>query len=246
MPRPFVEHYDAIYVDKDYGADIAAFEALANSIAGKRVLEIGAGTGNHTVLLAPRVRELACLEIDADFSAVLAAKLESARLPNVTRYACPLEELPSYGFDAAAAFFHVLNYIAPEAMETFLASLAARLNSGAPFVADLWNGAAALRDPPREERREKRAGATRVLQHIRPRLDGARRMVTLDYAISLDGPDGAKSFAEQLQLHLWLQEELAQLLRKTGFSDVGFFDYRRPATPASDQSWRLWLRARRA
>lgn len=246
MPRPFVLHYDAIYADKDYGGDLEVLEAYAGPLKGKRLLEIGAGTGNHTLRLAPKVAALACLEIDPDFSEVLADKLATAALPNVTRYACRLQELPAKEFDAAAAFFHVLNYIGPGEMETFLASLAARLRPGAPVVADLWNGAAALQDPPREERREKRSAAGNVTQHIRPELDRDRRMVTLNYDITLEKAGLAQSFRERLDLFLWLQEELATLLRKAGFTDVNFFDYRSWREPATDRSWRLWLRARRA
>jgi SAM-dependent methyltransferase len=246
MPRPFVQHYDAIYADKDYAGDLEVLEAYAGPLAGKSLLELGAGTGNHTLRLAPRVASLACVEIDPDFYEVLALKLAAASLPNVTRYACRLQELPASGFDAAAAFFHVLNYIGPSEMEAFLASLAARLRPGAPVVADLWNGAAALLDPPREERREKRSAAGRVTQHIRPELDRDRRMVALDYDISLEKVGVTQSFRERLVLFLWLKEELAALLRKAGFADVRFFDYRSWREPATDRSWRLWLIARRA
>ena len=246
MPRPFALHYDAIYADKEYGGDIEVLEAYAGPLAAKRLLELGAGTGNHTLRLAPRVAALACLEIDPDFSEILAAKLAAAALPNVSRYACRLQELPASGFDAAAAFFHVLNYIGPGEMEIFIASLAGRLRSGASFVADLWNGAAALRDPPREERREKRSAAGRVTQHIRPELDRDRRMVTLNYDISLEKAAVTQTFRERLVLFLWLREELDTLLCKAGFTDVRFFDYRSWREPATDRSWRVWLLARRA
>jgi predicted O-methyltransferase YrrM len=246
MPRPFVQHYDAVYADKDYASDIEVLEAYAGPLAGKSLLELGAGTGNHTLRLAPRVATLVCLEIDPDFSEVLATKLAAAALPNVTRCACRLQELPAKEFDAAAAFFHVLNYIGPGEMEAFLASLAARLKPGAPVVADLWNGAAALQDPPREERREKRSAAGRVTQQIRPELDRDRRMVTLTYDISLEKAGVTQSFRERLVLFLWLKEELATLLHGAGFTDVRFFDFRSWHVPATDRSWRLWLIARRA
>lgn len=246
MPRPFVQHYDAIYADKDYGSDIEVLEAYAGALGGRSLLEIGAGTGNHSLRLSPLVASLVCLEIDPDFSEVLAAKLAAAALPNVTRHACRLQDLAARGFDAAVAFFHVLNYIGPEEMEGFLAALAARLKPGAPFVADLWNGAAALQDPPREDSREKRSAAGRVVQRIRPEFDRDRRMVTLNYDISLETASGAQAFRERLELHLWLREELGVLLRHAGFADVSFFDYRSWREPATDRSWRLWLRARRA
>jgi SAM-dependent methyltransferase len=246
MPRPFVQFYDSIYADKAYDSDITVFESFAGPLAGKRLLEVGAGTGNHSVRLAPKVAELACLEIDPDFSEVLAAKLATMALPNVTRHACRLQELSASGFDAAAAFFHVLNYIGAGEMDAFLEALAARLNPGAPFVTDLWNGAAALCDPPREERREKRSGTVRVMQHIKPELDRDRRMVALNYDISLDQAGAAQSFQERLVLFLWLQDELAALLENAGFEDVRYFDYRSPHLRADAQSWRLWLCANRS
>ncbi len=247
MARPFVQHYDAIYADKDYDSDIAAFEGLAGPAAlkGKRVLEIGAGTGNHSLRLAPKVANLVCLEVDPDFSEALAAKLSAAALPNVVRHACRLQELPAQDFDAAAAFFHVLNYIGPGELQSFFDALSQRLKPGAPFIADLWNGAAALHDPPLEELREKIAGAARVVQRIRPDLDRDRRMVTLNYDISLERDGTVQAFRERLVLFLWLREELAAMLGKAGFTDIAFQDFRSYREPATARSWRLWLRARR-
>lgn len=142
MPRPFATHYDALYADKDYGKDVADFRALLGDrpLSGLRLLEIGAGTGSHTVRLAPEVAELVSVEIDPDFAALLRARLASGAFPHVTTFAGRVEELPARPFDAAAAFFHVLNYVPRASMPGFLEAIARRLVPGAPFVADLWNG----------------------------------------------------------------------------------------------------------
>lgn len=229
MARPFVEHYDALYADKDYDADIAAFESLAGALAGRKVLEIGAGTGNHSRRLAARAGRLVSVETDPDFGEVLRRK-------SIACFVGPLAELPESQFDAAAAFFHVLNYVDGGSMAGFLAALAARLKPGAPFVTDLWNAAAVASDPPRAERREKPGG---VVQEIRPAVDGRR--VTLDYRIRA----GGQAFTERLALHLWFQEELKMLLENAGFTDIAWWDYRRFPAPADERSWRLWLRATR-
>src|SRR5262249_54272525 len=91
MPRPFARHYDAIYADKDYGRDLAALEALleGRALRNGRLLELGAGTGNHTLRLAPRVGELASVEIDRDFAEVLSTKVAAAGARNVRVYSCP-------------------------------------------------------------------------------------------------------------------------------------------------------------
>ena len=247
MPRPFAQHYDHLYVDKDYGSDIAALETLvgADSLAGKRVLEIGAGTGNHTLRLASKVGELVSIEIDADFAEVLRSKLEADRPRNVAFFDCLLQSLPESNFDVAAAFFHVLNYMGPDQLEEFLGALAIRMKPGGHFVADVWNGSAAMLDPPREELREKQAAHIRVLQRIHPRLDLARRIVTLNYEIVLNDGISTQNLNESIDLFLWFPEELEAGLIRAGFSEVQFWDYRLFPAPAMPESWRLWVRAKR-
>jgi SAM-dependent methyltransferase len=227
MPRPFVEHYDALYADKDYDADIDAFEALAGALHGRKLLEIGAGTGNHSRRLAARAGQLVSVEIDPDFGEILRRK-------SIPCFVGPLAQLPESGFDAAAAFFHVLNYMSREELPPFLAALALRMTPGAPFVTDLWNADAVRLDPPRAERREKAAG---LVQEIRPEVRGER--VTLNYRITA----GKKSFQERLELRLWSAGELGEMLSQAGFGDMAFRDYRDVRAGATEKSWKMWLRA---
>ena len=246
MPRPFAQHYDAIYADKNYDRDIQVFEELAHApwLADKRVLEIGAGTGNHTLRLSTKVGHLVSVETDADFAKVLSHKLSRGAPQNIAFFEGPVENLFEMGFDAAVAFFHVLNYINKEQSASFLNGLAYRLKPGACFIADLWNGAAALIDPPREEIREKEFGDKHVIQRIRPSLDVARRTVTLNYQIDIErGGLTEQSFSEQIALYLWERDELAIALTRAGFSNIMFWDYRQFPAPATPESWRLWLRA---
>jgi SAM-dependent methyltransferase len=245
MPRPFVQYYDVIYGDKDYDKDIETFAALAgvSTVAGKKVIEIGAGTGNHTFRLALKVGELVSVEIDTDFAEVLRSKLADGTQRNVSIFDCPIEALPEMGFDAAVAFFHVLNYIGQEHMESFLGGLAKRLKPGAHFIADVWNGAAAMLDPPREEVRRKTIGTTHVVQRIQPSIDIVRRTVTLNYEIDIGTEGQMNKLTERIQLYLWHREELERALHQAGFSDVTFWDYRLYPVHARAESWRLWLRA---
>lgn len=242
--RPFVEHYDLIYADKDYAADIAAFEALVKGpLADLDVLEIGAGTGNQSKLLAPRVKSLTALEIDADFAALLQSALGSASNVRIVRE--PVEKL-SGAFDAAAAFFHVLNYIDADAMPPFLAGVARTLKPGATFAADIWNAEAVLADPPRAEVREKHVAGKTIRQKIEPTLYEAPRRVRLHYDIAISGgAEPAKHFTEDIELSLCPRAELDALLLAAGFQDIAYHDYRRFPAPATPQSWRVWLSCRR-
>jgi predicted O-methyltransferase YrrM len=245
MPRPFAEHYDLIYCDKDYASDAALVAGFWNrpDMDRMRMLEIGAGTGNHSMLLAPRVRELVSVEIDADLASVARRKLAESGLGNIRLVEQPLAALPPEPFDHACALFHVLNYVFPAAMPEFLGALAARMKPGSRFVADLWNGEAALADPPRRESRTKSCGTAQIRQHILPELDAAERRVTLNYDIEISGPKLSARFQERLALHLWTLPVLQDHFTRAGFGDIAFYDYVRFPARASKQSWRVWMMA---
>lgn len=240
MTRPFVANYDEIYVDKDYGKDIRDFVAMSGAGSASRVLEIGAGTGNQTLRLAALAASVTAVEIDADFAAAAARKLAS--VPNVELHRGPLDSLAASGFDAAAAFFHVLNYVAD--LPAFAAAVAARLQPGAPFIADVWNVDAVERDPPRPETRVKPIRGGEVRQTIEPTLDLPGKRVRLHYDITLARDGNETRFSEDLDLLLWDRRDLERAFTERGFRSVEFWDYRKFPAPARDTSWRLWLRAR--
>lgn len=245
MVRPFARHYDAIYADKDYDADIGVLSTLCNSgdLSESRVLEIGAGTGSHTIRLASRVKELVSVEIDPDFAALARRKIEAAGPIHVRFSSSPLDQLAEREFDGAAAFFHVLNYIGPDELLPFLKALSARLAPGAWFVTDMWNGDAVMRDPPRSETRNKTFGTTTIQQKITPAVDAAAGAVTLGYEIDIDQGGNIEHFAEALKLYIWPLSDVEEMLVEAGFSDVQFWDWRRFPAPAARDSWRVWMRA---
>jgi len=248
MPRPFAQHYDTIYADKNYATDVAVVLELIGAVGGRkpRLLELGAGTGNHSRLLAPEVGALVSVEIDQDFAEIAAAKLARLDLANVSLEKRPLAELPLEPFDAACALFHVLNYIAPEDLGALARDLAVRLKPGAVFVADLWNAEAVRRAPPKYEARKKQVGDVTVDQRIDPEVNDLQTQVTLSYAIEISGSGlSPVKIDEVLRLQLWSQADLSRTFAEVGFCNVRYYDYARFPAAAGPDSWRLWMTAER-
>lgn len=247
MPRPFVENYDLIYADKDYDKDIADFASLIapRALGDLRLVEIGAGTGNQSLRLASRVRELVALEIDGDFATLLRRKAAAANFPNLKVVTSPVSALPSASFDAASAFFHVLNYLGPDTLPEFLGDVAKCLKPGAPFVTDIWHAEATLADPPRPETRKKGPPDQPITISIEPTLDSLHRRVSLRYDIKIANAGQITRYNERLDLHLWTKAELGEAFDRAGFRQLQFWDYRLYPSAATDTSWRLWVRAYR-
>jgi SAM-dependent methyltransferase len=236
--RFFAENYDLLYGDKDYTRDIAAFITLAKSKRNHRVLEIGAGTGNHTTLLAPLVSHVTALERDDDFLALCQKKLGADATITFGKEFSEAEGV----YDNAAAFFHVLNYIHDERdMREFLSNVAQRLKPGSVFVFDVWHAEAVLQDPPREELRTKHIRGHLIEQNITPGLDALTQRVTLDYDCAITPPTGkAVRFTEKLNLRLWPRSVLEKLLTETGFARGEWRSYKNFPDNCAANDWRIW------
>ncbi len=245
--RPFAQHYDAIFADKTYDFDIAAFKAAfaIDSGADLRLLEIGSGTANHTLRLAASFREVVSIEIDADFVEIGRAKLSDGPR-NVILHSVPVEALAETHFDAAVAFFHVLNYIPAGGRASFAAATASRLNRGGFFFADLWHAEAVALDPPREEKRTKRFGGMLFHQVIRPTYRRSSGEIRLEYDFRIEHDSGGyEEFQETIELSLWPRPSLERVFSEAGLGQIEFLDYRNPQILANNQSWRIWIKARK-
>lgn len=242
--RPFVQHYDAIYSDKNYRADTEILRSLVTGAARPSILEIGSGTGNQSLLLNEWA-DVTAVETDADFAQIL--RVKTSLHSSIHVYDVDVGGLPHTAHDGAAAYFHVVNYIhhASDLLHLFR-QIAKRLKPGAPFLFDMWHGECVLNDPPREATRVKpfdhHAGQGKVTQIIKPQLDSRTHNVTLNYTITVE-PEGA-TFNETIRLHLWQQGEIVDALRQAGFSDISFHDGRDVAKAATPASWALWVVAR--
>ena len=244
--RPFVRFYDRIYSDKNYEHDIAIFSTLAelDRRPRQKYLEIGAGTGNHTLRLSGLATLLVSIETDHDFAEILKSKIRERGLRNVKIESLPLDKIRDGDFDAACALFHVLNYVRRTEMARFAEALAARLLPGAWFVADLWNCEAVYLDPPRRETRQKFLSNGTVVQTIEPVFDRKAGTVRLSYDIGIATATEQFAFRENLDVNLWRRDELMDAFAKVGF-EISFHDYADLAQHPGDRSVRQWLSARK-
>lgn len=247
MPRPFVKHYDCLYADKDYDKDVSDSLTLLGreDTHALTLLELGCGTGNQTFRLAERFRAITAVEIDSDFVSIFQAKLETQSLGNVTFSDQPIEHSNIGVHDRAAAFFHVLNYIDSDGLADFLKGVAKHTKPGAAFVADVWHAEAALKHPPLPRTQTKRIGSSTFEIEIRPSLNTKNLTVRLDYKIAHNSSGNLEQFKEQLNLQLWPRAALIEQFDAAGFENVEFWDYGQFPDRATDESWRIWLRALR-
>jgi SAM-dependent methyltransferase len=248
----FHECYDRLFASKDYSHEIDYVLNLAREhLAGSpsRILEIGCGTGNHTLELTRR-SDLAgarVMALDIDRWMVERARAKLTQRASVAEIeCCSVEDLPvpseDEGFDLAFALFHVVTYIeGREELDRFFRAVRARVRAHGVFIFDCWNGTAALANPPGDKDYEWRAPGIDLTCHLTSETDRRARTTLLHYQIRLseETPKRLKEEVHTLVQRLWTPQEMRHSLARAGFQIMGCYPSFERARPAQATDWKI-------
>jgi SAM-dependent methyltransferase len=248
----FYRFYDALFARKDYAGEVQRVLALGGVTRPARLLEIGAGTGSHTIACAELGHAVAAVEIDPQMVAIAQprfAALPPALQARICLHAAPVEQLDARDFDIALAMFNVVNYIPRIAdLQSFVNGVTQRLKPGAPFMFDAWNGVAALLDPPRGKETTTETPTHSVHVQLTSQLHAMALTTQLDYALTArDRRTGAEERGHYtLTQVLWPAKVLRDVAEAAGLTVVGVHPLDTTARPATEQDWKILFHTRRA
>ncbi|MEZ0345612.1 MAG: class I SAM-dependent methyltransferase [Infirmifilum sp.] len=241
----YAQYYDILYSHRDVKGEVDFLEKIFNKyskIPVRRVLDVGCGTGIHSVELGRRGYTV--LGVDASPTMIERAKEKSKEFQNVSYVIADARKLKvQEAFDAAIAMYGVVSYFtADEDVVAFLRSIRSSLKEGAVFVFDTWNILGVL---------EKRVYYETPSTHIRKygnflalkeeswRINVLSQTTAADISWSIiDLRAGTiDSASHTLNLRLFTPREIKHLLQESGFEVVAMFeDYScKPLTEASSE-----------
>lgn len=140
--RSYVELYDAFYATKNYDEELKNLNFVISkngyTLEGKRILEIGCGSGNFTNLLAKQAN-VEAIDINQDM-----IYLAQRKFPSITsNFRCiKMNELASSNiekFDAILLLFHVFSYLSKSEMQDLTALCNKFLRSNGLLIFDYWD-----------------------------------------------------------------------------------------------------------
>jgi len=236
--QPFYHYYDTIYGQKDYQSETEQTLALARELLHRKptkVLEVGCGTGSHTLQLAKHIPHLVSIDIDPSMVKIAQKKIKNQN--NVSLLYSSVEKLAADQFDLVLALFNVVTYIPTMTkLISFFASIASRLTPGGVFLFDCWNGIAAIADPPRNRNISlvsngkkidcKQTATTNLIsQHTRLAYD----LVVTSESKKEPEEHGYLSFNQTL----WTPMQIRSALKSAGLSVVRDCTWKNLTIPAS-------------
>ena len=225
---PFAKYYDFIYEDiVDYDADVRYLERLFRRFLPRKprsILDLGCGTGNHSIRLARRGFEVTGLDLSRAQLAVARGKARAARLGirfvtgDMRSFRIPAS------FDTAVCMFGAFGYVLkPRDVLRALRTIRRHLVPGGIFAFEFWQSSAA-RPPPFRSWVHKMGPDFELVRLDLARYDRRTRLLPIDFRFFLfRGGRLLDRFDETHVVRTYHVPEMRRFLARSGFRVVGMF-----------------------
>lgn len=237
--------YDAMYGSKDYTRECDAVEGAVRRYgdggAYRALLDLGCGTGNHSVPLARRGYDVTGVDLSADMVAIAERKAADAGI--VARFEAGDMRTASLGrtFDVAVIMFAALGYLIADAdVAAALANVQRHLRPGGLLLFDVWNRTTLLREGARDRITVSDEPGRQLIKAALRTMDPSGTHVNVRMRVwDIEGATVAASADETHRMRPFTEAELERFLRDGGLTPRAFFAFPDLDAPATDGSFDL-------
>ena len=242
--KPYHYYYDLLHSKKDYAGEVDVILAIYRRHCGTRltkVLDVGCGTGNHSIELARRGYAVLGVDIDEHMIAVARDKQSKASRGMVRFVQGDAAQVSESSFELAISMFNVVNYIEDcRELVRFFEAIRKRLVDGGLCVFDCINGVAAMIDAPRKKESRIEGKDAEVLEvNLNPSIDLWDDMVYFDGRVEVSKPGTVDSFRYSFRHRLWTPRCLRDTLETTGYEITKVCRWMKPEAPAPHLAWKI-------
>jgi SAM-dependent methyltransferase len=243
--RDYAAAYDELYQDKDYLAECDLIEQVITTYgdgAGRRLLDLGCGTGGHAAPLAERGYDVVGVDRSADMLRYAADRGSRARFELGEIGSVDLGET----FDAALMMFAVLGYqVGNPDVQAALATARRHVRVGGVFLCDFWYGPAVLAERPSERVKVIDTPRGQVIRVASGELDARRNLCTVGYRVwRIEAGRLVSEARERHPMRYFFALELELFLAQAGFELVRLGAFPALAADPTETTWNAALVAR--
>lgn len=242
------DYYDLYNIGKkDYAGEIGRIKILHNrycQLPLDNVLEIGCGTGNHTMHLCKIAKRVIAYDIDEEMIAV-ARKKNSEN--NITFCCDNLSDIEGDHFSLCVMLGNVIHYLHDiKTVLEYFKAVSGKMLPGGLFVFDLWNGIAAIRNIPTENTFEVIKGDLKIVYTSNKSTSLMTQKTKLTNTIDIyKNEKPVDSLTYVIDHYLWTPDTLSKLLRLNGFEDIKITRWDDYEAAANEEDWKIAIVARR-
>lgn len=234
----YSQYYNLLYKDKNYVAEVDYLADLIDQYGsqGKKIIELGSGTGKHANLLAEKGYQI--LGIERSPEMVDIANRSKAinvdfKVADITNF-----EIDQF-FDIALSLFHVISYLTnnQSLVDTFK-NVHRHLNSGGLFIFDVWHSVAVNFQVPEKRTKILQDQNIEVTRNANPVIHHELNIVEVNYDITVKNLSNGSThfFKEQHPMRHFSRPEIELLAYATGFELIHSEEFLSKNTPTGE-SW---------
>ena len=238
--------YDALYRDKDYELECDFLEDLFRRFGEgdiRRILDMGCGTGGHSIPLAKRGYEVFGIDRSKQMLEIARDKARDAGLSGKVQFES--SNIQTFKlqmkFDVVICMFAVLSYqISNDELFSTIRSARDHVERGGLLICDFWYGPAVLKQRPEERIKIVQDGQDRILRIVKPDTNTLENMVNVHYhIIRLRENQLLEETHEKHAMRYYSKPEVDFFLARSGFRLERFFPFANLDKKASDDSWNV-------
>lgn len=242
--KDYSSSYDLLYEEKDYDGECDLIEKIIKKygkIPVHSILDLGCGTGNHSVRLAKRGYQVTGVDRSKEMLDIAKAKADQHKV-TCTLLASDIREFDRpEKYDAIIMMFAVLGYQQEnDDVLAVLNTVSKHLKKGGVFICDLWYGPAVLAQKPGERVRVIEKGDTKIIRVSAGVLDSFRHLVTVHFHLwTIKGERMVAETREDHTMRFFFSQELSLLFSCSGLAIQRMGEFPGIETDPGEETWNI-------
>ncbi len=251
--QQYANQFDQLYADKDYEAECDLLERAFRRYRKepvRSILDLGCGTGNHSIPLALRGYQVHGVDLSEHMLAHAVEKVQAAapnRPPIFSRGDIRDFDLGEQ-FSATLMMFAVLGYqLTNNDVLAAFHNVRRHLEPGGLFIFDVWYGPAVLAIRPSDRVKEIPTEDGKLIRSASAALDVNRHLVEVCYQTRrLSGDHLVEEARECHVMRFFFAEELAAFLSQCGLKQESLSAFPSLDRSADETTWNVMVVSRAA
>ena len=242
--KKYVEYYDKFNIGKDYAKEVDFIEDILDKfgINGRKILDLGCGTGLHEKEFSKRGYEITGLDLSEEM-----IELAKKRNPKSKFFVGDMSNFYlNEKFDAIISMFSAMGYLTEnKQIEGFFSSIKEHLNQKGLLILDVWNGLGVMNELPTSREKSAKFKHLKITRRSFPDLDSRNHVNNVKFNVKVfENGNLIDDYNENHKVRFFFPQELKKYLEDAEFELIHLCPSYEIDSKLTEKHWNMVLVAR--